>query len=145
MSNSLQLHGLYSLWNFPGQNSGVGSLSLLHGIFPIQGSNPGLPHHGRILYQLSHKWRSEGCSVKAYGRVGGYSSRALTLLCCLPFSGRRARGTSVWLPLEFLPSFRDEKDLPDLLHTWSETQILKWRSNSVLKIQVLGFFSIILI
>ena len=42
-------------WNSPGQNSGVGILSLLQGIFPIQGSNPGLPHCGWILYQLSHK------------------------------------------------------------------------------------------
>ena len=33
----------------------LGSLSLLQGIFPTQGSNPGLPHCGRILYQLSHK------------------------------------------------------------------------------------------
>ena len=48
-------HGLYSPWNFPGQNTAVGSLSLLQGIFPTQGSNPGLPHCGRILYQLSHK------------------------------------------------------------------------------------------
>ena len=39
----------------PGQNTGEGSLSLLRGIFPTQGSNPGLPHCGRILYQLSHK------------------------------------------------------------------------------------------
>ena len=39
----------------PGQNTGVGSLSLLQGIFPIQGSNPGLLHCRRILYRLSHK------------------------------------------------------------------------------------------
>ena len=32
-----------------------GSLSLLQGIFPTQGSNPGLPHCRWILYQLSHK------------------------------------------------------------------------------------------
>ena len=32
-----------------------GSLSLLQGIFPTQGSNPGLPHCRRILYHLSHK------------------------------------------------------------------------------------------
>ena len=37
------------------QNTGVGSLSLLQGIFPTQGSNPGLPHCRRILYQPSHK------------------------------------------------------------------------------------------
>ena len=30
-------------------------LSLLQGIFPSQGSNPGLPHCMWILYQLSHK------------------------------------------------------------------------------------------
>ena len=46
---------LYSLWNSPGQNTGVGSLSLPQGIFPTQGLNPGLPHGRRILYQLSHK------------------------------------------------------------------------------------------
>ena len=37
------------------QAAGVGSLSLLQGIFPTQGSNPGLSHCRRILHQLSHK------------------------------------------------------------------------------------------
>ena len=55
VSDSLRPHGLYSPWNSPGQNIGVGSHSLLQGMFPTQGSNPGLPHCGRILYQLSHK------------------------------------------------------------------------------------------
>ena len=55
VSDSLRPHGLHSPWNSPGQNPGVGSLSLLQGIFPIQGSNPGLPHCRWILYQLSHK------------------------------------------------------------------------------------------
>ena len=55
VSSSLWPHGLYSLWNSPSQNTGVGSLSLLQGIFPTQGSNPGLPHCRWILYQLSHK------------------------------------------------------------------------------------------
>ena len=55
VSNSLQPHGLYSPRNSPGQNTGVGSLSLLQGIFPTQGSNPGLPHCRRIFYQLSHQ------------------------------------------------------------------------------------------
>ena len=52
MSNSLWPHGLYSPWNSPGQNTGVGNRSLLQGIFPTQGSNPGLPHCRQILYQL---------------------------------------------------------------------------------------------
>ena len=44
-----------SPWNSPGQNTGVHSLSLLQGIFPTQGSNPGLPQCRWILYQLSYK------------------------------------------------------------------------------------------
>ena len=55
VSDSLRHHGLYSPWNSPGQNTGVGSLSLRQGIFPTQGSNPGLLHCRWILYQLSHK------------------------------------------------------------------------------------------
>jgi len=55
MSNCLQPHGLWSPWNSLGQNTGVGSLSFLPGIFPTQRSNPGLPHCRQILYQLSHK------------------------------------------------------------------------------------------
>ena len=51
---SLGPHGLYSPWNYPGQNTGVGSPSLLQGIFPTQGSNPCLPHCRQIVYQLSH-------------------------------------------------------------------------------------------
>ena len=43
--------------NSPGQNTGVGSLSLLQGIFPTQELNPGLPHCRRILYQLRQKGR----------------------------------------------------------------------------------------
>ena len=60
MSDSLQSHRLYSPWNSPGQNTGVSSSSLLQGIFPTQGLNPGLPHYRRILYQLSHKGSKEG-------------------------------------------------------------------------------------
>ena len=52
---SLWPHGLYSPQNSPGRNIGVGSLSLLQGIFPTQGSNPGLQHCRRIPSQLSRK------------------------------------------------------------------------------------------
>ena len=55
MSNSLRPDGLCSPWNSPDQNTGVGSPSLLQGIFPAQGLSPGLPHCRRILYQLSHQ------------------------------------------------------------------------------------------
>ena len=58
--------GLYSPWNSPGQNPGVGSLSLLQGIFQTQGLNPGLQHCRWILYQPSHKGIKPMCpAVKA--------------------------------------------------------------------------------
>ena len=55
LTDSLQPHRLYRPWISPGQNTGVGSLSLLQGIFPTQGLNLGLPHCRRILYQLSYR------------------------------------------------------------------------------------------
>ena len=54
LSDSLQPHGLQPArllcpWKSPGKKTGEGSLSLLQGIFPTQGSNPGLLHCRRIL------------------------------------------------------------------------------------------------
>ena len=42
-------------WNFPGKNTRMGSHSLLQGIFPTQGWNPGLLPCRQILYHLSHQ------------------------------------------------------------------------------------------
>ena len=102
MSCSLPPPGLYSPWNSPGQNTGVGSLSLLQGVFLTQGSNPVLPHCRQILYQLSHqgsplflKSSSNSWPVPISG------PRHFFLLWRLPPL------TSAWLPLAFLrPSFR---------------------------------------
>ena len=66
MSSSLRPHGIYNPWNSPGQNAGVGSLSLLQGIFPTQGLKPGFPHCRRILYQLSHKRSPRILELVAY-------------------------------------------------------------------------------
>ena len=55
----LRHHRLYSPWNSPGQNTGVGSLSLLQGIFPTQELNRGLLHCRQILYQLSYQENPE--------------------------------------------------------------------------------------
>ena len=65
MSDSLWPHGLYSPRNSPGQNTGVGCHSLHQGIFPTQGSNPGLPHCRQIIYQLSHQ-ESSWCSKQLF-------------------------------------------------------------------------------
>ena len=55
VSNSLRPQGLHSSWNSQGQNPGMCNLSLLQGIFPTHGSNPGLLHCRQILYHLSHR------------------------------------------------------------------------------------------
>ena len=65
VSDFLGLHGLYSLWNSPGQNTGVGSLSLLQGIFPTHGLN--LPGAGE-RHSTRDKGHEEGGS--AYAKVG---------------------------------------------------------------------------
>ena len=59
MPDSLWPHGLQPTrlpcpGDFPGKDTGVGCHFLLQGIFPIQGSNPGLLHCRQILYQLSY-------------------------------------------------------------------------------------------
>ena len=61
-------HGLYPArllcpWSSPGQNTGVGSLSLLQGIFLNQGSNPGLPHCRKILYPAEPQGKSKNTGV----------------------------------------------------------------------------------
>ena len=69
MSDFLWPHRLYNPWNSPGQNTGVDSLSLLQGIFPTQGLNPGFLHCRQSLYQLSHKgsptsvWNECNCAI----------------------------------------------------------------------------------
>ena len=56
-SSSRHIYILFAtpIWSSPGQNTAVGSLSLLQEILSTQESNPGLLHCRRILYQLSHK------------------------------------------------------------------------------------------
>ena len=58
--DSSQCHGLQPArllcpWNTPGKNTGVGSHSLLQGIFLTQVSNPGLLRCRQTLNHLSHQ------------------------------------------------------------------------------------------
>ena len=76
---------IYSPWNPPGQNTGVGSLSLLQGIFPTQGLDSGLPLCGQILYELSHKGSPRVLEWVAYPFSRGSSwPRNRTGVCCIP-------------------------------------------------------------
>ena len=84
MSDSLWPQGLCSPWNSPGQNTEVGSFSLLQGIILTQGSNPGLLHCGKILYQLSYKGSPSILEWVAYPFSSGSSQpRDRTGVSCI--------------------------------------------------------------
>ena len=63
-----------SPWNSSGQNTGVGCRSLLQGIFPTQGSNPGLLHCKCILYQLRQQESPRILEWAAFPFFSGFSS-----------------------------------------------------------------------
>ena len=65
--------------NSPDQNTGGDSLFLLQGIFPTQGSNPGLPNCKQILYQLSHKGSPRILEWVAYSFPSGSSGLGIEL------------------------------------------------------------------
>ena len=110
MSNSLRPHGLYSPWNFLGQDTGVDSLSLLQGIFPTQGSNPGLPHCRRILYQLSHKGSPRILEWVAYPYSSGSSwPRNWTGVSCI--AGRFFTNWAIWEAQRWLTGGRSSRTL----------------------------------
>ena len=127
----------YSPWNSPGQNTGVGILSLLQGISSTQGSGWGLPHFRQILYQLSHKgsphWLS---SVQSLSRVWLFvtpwtaarqTSLSITasqsLLKLMPIesvmpSNHLILYRPLLLPPSTFPSIRDFSDDSVLLSKW---------------------------
>ena len=93
-------------WNSPGWNTGVDSCSLLHVIFPTQGSNPGLPHCWQILYHLSHQGSPRILQWVAYPFSKGSSgSRNRTRVSCIAggfftsWATREALGPYITCPL----------------------------------------------
>ena len=71
MSDSLWPHGLYSPWTSPGQNTEVGSRSLLQGILPTQGWNPGLPHCRWILLPAEPQGKPKNTEVGTLSLLQG--------------------------------------------------------------------------
>ena len=122
-------------WNSLGKNTRVGSHPLLQGIFPTQGSNPGLPHCGQILYHLSHQrafqiiraWAPEVIWTSVWGRSPSISifkklpgcsniqsrlrtaARMIPAVFCLCLSRRASSEETTTEKTEFL------------LHSWSRT------------------------
>ena len=81
MSYSLQSHGLYCPWNSLGKNTGVGWYFLVQGIFPTQGSNPGLPHCRQILYHLSHQGKGKHLINSFNTKVMKLEFKPISYLC----------------------------------------------------------------
>ena len=136
--HSLWPHGPYSPWNSPGQNTGVGSLSLLQGFFPTQRSNPGLPRCGRILYQLNHKEISRILDWVAYPFSSGSSqTRNLTGVSCIAggfFTNWAIREAHWWI-YNNLINATDGLMLKLKLQYFGH---LIWRTDSLEKILMLG-------
>ena len=120
---------LYSPWNSPGKNTGVGSLSLLQGIFPTQGLNPGLPHCRQILYQLSQKGSPRILEWVAYPFSRGSSwPRNQTGVSCIAggfFTNWAIRGAQMKRECKFKVQNSPLKNRAYL--TWDYLMLLVWR------------------
>ena len=145
VSNSLWPRGLFSSWNSLGQNTGVGSFSLLQGIFPTQGSNPGFLHCRQILYQLSHEgsllilkalqyltteryhrvldevFFLKGLTQKIFWSVNG---RVLTLIFHV---------TRIWLFAERFMRVNKRSKIPSECPRFSKHQIITFQTNFCFK------------
>ena len=71
VSDSLWPHGLYSPWNSPGQNAGVGSLSLLQRIFPPRDQT----QVSLIAGKLFTSWATREAPYKAKAKVNALFKR----------------------------------------------------------------------
>ena len=79
-----------SVWDFPGNSTGVGCHFLFQGIFPTQGLNPGLPHCRQTLYRLSHQGSPNPHARGGWGvRGGGIGDCVSTCICLIQFLGRK--------------------------------------------------------
>ena len=106
----------------PGQKTGVGSL--LQGIFPTQGLNPGLPNCRQILYQLSHQGSPRILEWVVYPFSNRFSQpRNLTRVSCI--AGRFFTSCLVWWYLLHIVIML-MKDVPKYQILFCVTHILKY-------------------
>ena len=123
MSSSLQPHGIVHGIH----QVRVGSCSLLQGIFPTQGSNPGLPHCRQILYQLSHQ--GSPAIVQARGKDKHWNVPALNVF----YFPTKLQGFSSGSAVKNMPAIQEtwvrslcrEDPLEEEMATHSS--ILAWR------------------
>ena len=94
------------------KNTGVGSHSLLQGIFLTQGSNPGLLHCRQILYHLNHKrslslLQKERIKRKKWYCFSAILTKKISMLAVIKFPLYKLLQTQpvtdTWVILSFLP------------------------------------------
>ena len=102
----------------PGKNTGVGCHALLQGIFPTQGSNPGLPHCRQILYHLSH----QGSQLMAHANWKEFA---------------KYRNTFKWMIVWYI-DMAEMKLLKNHHGNFDEEHLLKYR----IRIGSIGVFSL---
>ena len=120
MSDSLRPHGLYPTrllcpWDFPGNTTGVDCHFLLQGIFPTQGSNPGLLNYRQTLYCLSHQ------EIHVYDYLGLLFLQNLGT-AAVSVGGWLTPSCKSWLCTSFLNSISNQV----FLVAWNCTQRLYW-------------------
>ena len=119
VSSSLWPHGLYSPKNSPGQNTGVDSHSLLQGVFPTQGLNPGLPHWmpDKLLESVIH------------GQIASAAAKSLQSCPTLcdpidgsppgsPIPGILQARTLEWAAISFSDAWKWKVKGKSLSHVW---------------------------
>ena len=99
-------------WDFLGKSTGVGCHFVLQGIFPTQGSNPGLLHCRQMLYQLSHQASLEGLMFKLklqyFGHLMGRADSFEKTLMLGKIEGRRRMGQQ---RIRWLDGITDSMDM----------------------------------
>ena len=111
-------------WDSPGKNTGVDCHFLLQGIFPTQGSKPGLPHWRWILYHLSHQGSpSTRQEIILWGEDCVFIHPLCPLLAqCLTY---RRHLISEWVKVtQLCPTLCDPMDYT--VHGILQARILEW-------------------
>ena len=113
-------NGLYRPWNSPGQNTEVGSLSLLQEIFPTQGLNPGLPHCRQILYQLGPRkpsgiYTMDYYSVIKKNKIMPFAATWMDPETVILSEVSQRRRNFVWRSL-YVESKKKKKDTNELMY-----------------------------
>ena len=110
--------GLYSSWNSPGKNTGMGSIFFLQGIFPTQGLNSGLPPCRQILHQLNHQGRPcIGKQMPNHWTTREVLRPCFSLSLELPIEAA-CTSPYLWWPPAHSPSTTATVELPEVSSLW---------------------------